>query len=186
MLTKFGVPNPPEHPVSFAYEDVFELETNAKFERLVIGPAANQASLLLELAATWESKRYGLLYLLVVARGEHPEGRYQCPEVLGTVELRTFLQRYGTFLEQDGRHSLWIVSPVGEGTLIYDQHNVIFGYGPLARYRRVLAHRKFTEAAIPFPEPHVHWYHNEFDQTENQLFAEFEWLRFPLQENDYY
>ena len=183
-LIKLGVPDPPELPERHVYGDVFEFSTEPR-EKLVIAPSANHVSLLFELAGCWEVKSFWLLYVLIVSRGEQPAGRYESPQ-LDSEELRTFLTRFGPFLEQDGRHAFWIGSVYGEGTLVYDQHDVIFAYGPVAAYRHVLERRGFVEQSFSYPDPHVHWYHAELDSTEQELFSLWEWEQFPLQEGDDY
>ena len=184
-LTKFAVPDPPNDPARYVYPDVFEASAEPP-ERLVIAPSANHVSLLFELAGCWELKSFWLLYVLLVARGDHEAGRYESPHVLGSDDLRLFLARFQQFLEQDGRHALWIGSPAGEGTLVYDQHDVVFAYGPTDAYRQVLNRRGFAEQTFSYPDPHVHWYHAAFDPVEDELFAMWEWKQSPLQEEDHY
>lgn len=183
-LIKFGVPDPPNLPVRYVYGDVFELSAEPR-EKLVIAPGGNHVSLLFELAGCWELKTFWLLYVLLLDRGEHRAGRYQSPDV-SSEELRAFLMQFGPFLEQDGRHAFWIGSTAGEGTLVYDQHDVIFAYGPLAAYREVLKRRGFVEQKFSYPDPHVHWYHAALDPVGDQLFALWEWEHFPLQDGDDY
>jgi len=180
-LIKFGVPGAGSETVRYRYGDWFETT-----DRMLIGPSGGQTSLLFELAGLWEHRSYWLLYVLLVGRTGRPEGRYQAPQLPGSGELRTFLEEFGPFLEQDGRHAFWIGSAAGEGTLVYDQHDVLFAYGDLAAYRRVLDRRGFVEQPFSYPDPHVHCYHAELDAVEERLFSRWEWIWSPLREDDHY
>jgi hypothetical protein len=44
--------------------------------------------------------------------------------------------------------------------------------------------RGFHREPVRFPGPHSHRYHASYDGAEDQLFADGEWLEFPLQERD--
>jgi hypothetical protein len=39
-------------------------------------------------------------------------------------------------------------------------------------------------ARITFPDPHTHYYHDEFDVVEGRLLKYWEWTHFPLQPGD--
>ena len=72
-----------------------------------------------------------VLYVLVVSRKEENEtARYQSGEV-SRAEVQAFLERFEDYLENDGRHHIWIHSPESSATLVYDNHDVIYCYGPL-------------------------------------------------------
>jgi hypothetical protein len=184
-LIKFAVPDPPNDPTRYTYPDLFEVLDDLR-ERLVIAPSGNHVSLLFELAGCWELKSFWLLYVLLVPRGNHEAGRYESPNLLTSDDLRVFLARFGPFLEQDGRHTFWIGSPAGEGTLVYDQHDVIFAYGPIGGYREVLNRRGFVEQSFSYPDPHVHWYHAIFDTAEDELLAMWQRRHSPLHDDDHY
>lgn len=179
---KLGVPDPPNDDVRHTYGDVFEVDEG----RLVIAPSGNHTALLFELAGCWELKSFGLLYVLLVSRTGREVGRYQSPDPLTSEELRSFLTEFGSFLEEDGRHAFWIGSVAGEGTLVYDQHNVIIAYGPIRGYRNVLERRGFVEENVSYPSPHVHRYHADLDATEERLLTTFDWLHTPLRDGDDY
>ena len=55
------------------------------------------------------------------------------------------------------------------GLLVYDQHNVIFAYGPLDDFKLILESRGFHEAEFWFPAPHAHSYLPENDDEEERL-----------------
>ena len=179
---KFGVPDQAGAPRRHEHGDRYEIDE--RYERMVIAPSGNHASLLFELAGCWESKSFWLLYVLVVDRGNHEAGRYQSPHLLDSEELREFLTTFAAFLEQDGRHAFWIASGAGEGTLVYDRHDVIYAYGSLPAYREVLERRGFVEQVFSYPDPHMHCYHAELDAAEDELLARWDWQRSPLLDGD--
>jgi len=170
--------------VPFSYPNVWAAERTSGPVRLVIGPTRGHIGLMRELATCW-SPGYSLLYVLLVSRLGNEPGRYQCPDPLFLVELDGFLETYGTFLESDGRHHLWIGSLTNEGTLVYDRHNVIYAYGPLDSYRRILDRRGLGEVPeVRFPAPHTHEYNEQNDAWEDRLMNHWVWRKFPLQDND--
>ncbi|HEY7086520.1 MAG TPA: hypothetical protein VH518_00445 [Tepidisphaeraceae bacterium] len=123
--------------------------------RLVIGPAARHVELLTELAAELGGNPWYVLYLLLVPRlGNRPPGRYQSPPFQTHRELSAFLASFRSFFEGDGRHHVWVGSAANDGLLVYDQHNVIFAYGPLERYKEILRARTFGQSQFWFPVPH--------------------------------
>ena len=75
---------------------------------------------------------YILLYVLHTPRGEGEPGRYQSPE-LSRNELDAFISQFGAYLSADARFDLWAYSPKEQATVVWDRHNQLFAYGPLAR-----------------------------------------------------
>jgi hypothetical protein len=95
----------------------------------------------LALAQIWRENYY-LLYVLLHSRGgKRRSGRCQSPGPLSYEEVAGFCRHFHRFLETDARHHLWIGSTVGAGTLVYDHHNWICGYGDLAAYTEILTQR---------------------------------------------
>jgi len=69
--------------------------------------------------------------------------------------------------------------------LVYDNHDVIYAYGPLAEFEDILRSNGLTQCeAVSFPAPHTHRYNVEFDQQARDIMKHWEWIRFPLQESD--
>jgi hypothetical protein len=169
--------------VEFHYDDIYDIEKTTGGSRLVIAPAAGHDVLLGELAEVIRGPYY-LLYVLLVSRLGREEGRYQSPEPMSLADLRLFLTAYGPFLASDGRHHFWIGAPDNSGLLVYDQHDVIYAYGALEEFERLLLGKGFTRREVRFPAPHTHHYHPENDAAEDRLFAALEWTRFPLQDQD--
>jgi hypothetical protein len=181
---KFGAIDPAGSETEYCYANCWTEETTTGPTRLLIAPASRQADLLFQLSGCFTGP-YWLLYLLLVSRiGKRP-GRYQISAPVPRAELKLFLDQYREFLENDARHHLWIAGPQSTGLLVYDNHNVIYGYGPLACYKNVLTAAGLKgEEEIRYPVPHAHKYNAEFDAQEEVLLQEYEWRYSPLQESD--
>lgn len=67
---------------------------------------------------------------------------------------------------------------------MYDQHDVLFAYGPVDRYRALLTARSYRDAEFWFPAPHAHSFLPGNDAEEERLMAELPWQHFPLQPGD--
>lgn len=169
--------------VPFRYSDIYELQKTTGPQRLAIAPAGNQIELLLNLAQTLPEP-FGILYVLLVSREGNDLGRYQSPAPIGGKKLENFLVQFQDYLELDGRHHLWITSLPSSSTLVYDQHNVVYAYGPLDQFEERLIRRGMSAGEIRFPAPHQHMYHPAFDVSENQMLAYWDWKQFPLAPGD--
>ena len=100
--------------------------------------------------------------------------------------METFLNLFRDYLESDGRHHIWITSLPTSSTLVYENHNVIYAYGPLEEFEQVLIKRGLTECEVQFPVPHVHNYHSAFDADECEIMTYWKWGYFPLVEHEDY
>jgi hypothetical protein len=167
------------------YGDVYFQQPCEWYERLVIGPSKDHVALMLDLAALFAGHPWYLLYVLLVPReGGHAAGRYGSPAFKDHNALSEFVREYGDFFEGDGRHHLWISSPADGGLLVYDKHNVIFGYGPLAEMRAVLEAREFTDQEFWYPYPHSHFYLPSFDAEVERLMRALAWTHSELRPDD--
>jgi hypothetical protein len=183
-MYKFGViENGTER--EHAYGNVWEIESTTGPKRMVIAPSSGHIELLQSLAAGWNDGYFLLYVLLVSCRGNRP-GRYQSPGPLTAADVRAFCGEYGAYLETDGRHHFWIGSPTDQGTLVYDQHNVIFAYGDLASYERIATGRGLVQGHVRFPAPHTHQYNEGNDEREDAILSHWEWRWCALQDNDEY
>lgn len=168
----------------YVYPNVWEVEQTTGPQRLVIAPSGNHIDLLIELTRQLPEP-FGVLYVLVVPRGGSGEpGRYQSAQPCDRKELERFLRRFQKLLESDARQHLWLLSLPSQAQLIYDNHNVIYAYGPLDAFKRVLTAKGLTEGQVQFPSPHAHNYNAEFDEDERQIMSYWEWIYFPLAEGD--
>lgn len=151
---------------------------------MVVGPSSRHIAILDALAATFAEQRYYLLYVLLLSHAGREPGRFQSPVVDSHEDLQLFIWTFQNFLEQDGRHHLWISAADSSQLLVYDQHNVIFAYGDDGRFESVLKNMGFKEEAFWFPSPHFHGYEPSSSNAENELISYFNWQRFDLQLGD--
>jgi len=151
--------------------------------RIVAAPDRDQVGLLIDLARTLPGP-FHLVYMALATRGLRPTGRYQSMRPLTREELEAFLSRFRQFLEQDGRHHLWIGSAGEPSTLVYDQHQLLLLYGRLEAYAPVLRAAGMDEGPVLQPEPHRHLVHEAFDAAENDLLGSMGWTWNPLEPED--
>ena len=170
------------------YGRIFERERlQGSVERLCIGADERQTDLLLTLSRIMPEP-LGLLYVLhTPVHEKHEAGRYMSP-LVSRKEAAAFLEAHAAFLECDGRHDFWIGHLDDNGRLapplVFDQHNLIYAYGPLDRYEAVLREGGFVEGAVKIPAPHNHHYHHEFNDLIDAMHTYWAWRRVPLQPSD--
>jgi hypothetical protein len=167
----------------FAFPDVYELERGTAWQRLRIGLRHGEVERMVELCSELPGP-FGVLYVLVVSRLGRDQGRYQSSRPVEFDDLAEFLRRYRDFIEQDGRHHIWVSDVADEGQLIFDRHNIIYAYGPLDRFKARLRARGVTEGTVRIPTPHGHEYHAEFDVLEDEMMSYWDWRYFPLGPGD--
>lgn len=125
-----------------------------------------------------------LLYVLHTPRVEDAAGRYQSPP-LELAEVESFLRRRADYLACDARFDLWAHSPSQAATVVWDRHDVVFGYGPLDDYEVRLHALGFAPvSSLEIDVPHVHHYRSEFDADAQAVLADFDWHRTDLREED--
>jgi hypothetical protein len=170
----------------WTYENVWAIEELSGTQRLVIAPRFGHPGILGRLIEIMPEPMW-LLYVLVVPRGEGDAGRYQGSEPQSHEQVRRFLDEFETFLETDGRQNLWIRSETGSAMLIYDRHDLIYGYGPIDEWKEILKQVGLNEvpsASIKIPDPHSHHYHASLDAEASRLLAYFGWHHTPLRDED--
>lgn len=163
--------------VAHSHAPVFELS-----QRLVAGVPGSDPAVIEALLECLEPP-YFLLYVLHTPRGEGSPGRYQSP-ALSLTDVRGFLHRFGALLRGDGRYDLWVHSPVENATLVWDRHNLLYGYGPLDRYAAKLLALGFVAGTPDIPSPHEHYYRAALDMLAAELIAAFDWTHTPLRPED--
>lgn len=168
---------------SFYYPHCWERQQTSGPERICIAPHSNQIDLLEELSEGFVGPS-GILYVLVVPRGSGTAGRHQMARPMERIMLESFLARDRRFFEEDARHHLWIADVTGQDQIVYDRHNVIYAYGTLERFERVLRSRGLREGKVAVPVPHVHHYHGEYDEAERSILEEYDWIFSPLRPED--
>lgn len=167
----------------YDYGNVFAVGEAGAVTRLAIGPSTDQIALMLRLAEAWGGDYY-LLYILLLSRGEKEDGRYQSP-LLSFEQVSRFCSIFSDFIETDGRHHFWIASIDRRGLLVYDQHNIIWAYGDLETYTRILTESGFKPGVVDVPFPHSHHFHVENDDCVRQVLDNRAWQHSPLQPGDY-
>jgi hypothetical protein len=151
--------------------------------RLVAAPDRDQVGLLIELSRTLPEP-FIIVYVLLSMRTLRPPGRYQATRPVSRDELETFLGEFREFLEQDGRHHLWIGAAEEPSTLVYDQHQVLYLYGRLDEYAAVLRRAGMDEGPVIIPLEHRHDSHDELDGAEHRLLSHLMWTWNPLEPED--
>jgi hypothetical protein len=169
--------------IPHSFSPVFTIEAlSAEKYRLVAGVPDGDSSVLLKLAECL-APPFFVLYVLHTPRGEGEAGRYQSPE-LDLAPLKALISRFSAFLAADARFDLWIHSPQSNGTLVWDRHNLIYGYGPTKAFSEALSALGFSEGMPIVPGPHRHHYREEFDDEASALLSEFRWQYSPLRPED--
>src|SRR5690242_2941594 len=151
-------------------------------ERVRIGPRGGQRYLVEHLASML-GPSYKLLYLLHTSRTHAPIGRYESPW-LDDAELKAFLDRFAQFFTEDSRHDLWLLGGGGEGQIVWDRHDIVFAYGPIAKYVTHLEAAGFREGWPMMPDVHAHCYNEEWDDAERAILDYLDWDRSDLQPGD--
>jgi len=169
--------------IPYRYPNTWAVEKTAGPDRLVIAPSSNHVELMTKLARTLPEP-FGILYVLLVSRTDNQTGRYQCPSPCGKEELGTFLREFKEYFEGDGRHHIWVTSLPASATLVYDQHDVIYAYGPLEHFKKLLHGEGLSEGQVSFPVPHAHNYNPQYDELEQRVLAYWDWRQSPLMTGD--
>jgi hypothetical protein len=184
FLCKFGFEDKSWQQIPHVYPGVWATENTSGPNRLVIAPASRHVDLLLAMSERM-GEPFSLLYILVAPHGAAREGRYETPHFLPRDEIVLFLNRFGPFLESDGRHHFWMRSIGESDLLVYDNHNLIYAYGCLDRFKEVLKAEGLAEVPkVVLPYPHTHFFHFEFDTEQDELLSFWNWERSALQDED--
>lgn len=179
---KFGFLNPDDQ--AYRYPNVWAIEQTSGPCRLAIAPENSQVDALLNLIETMPEP-FWILYVLVVPRKGNEPGRYQSPEPQTRDAMGRILREFKAFLENDGRHNLWIKSESSPAMLVYDRHNLIYGYGPLEEFEAILSKMGLKESpSIQPPVPHSHHYNASFDIDEHRILEYWPWHYTPLKDTD--
>ena len=148
--------------------------------RLIAAPDKDQIALTLNLVEGLQEP-FRVLYVLLVPRDDQKdEGRFEMMQLLSREELSAFLLRYRELFENDGRHHLWVTASDDDASIVYDQHNVLFLYGPSERFTKVLNAAGLAEGEVVYPSPHSHHYHAENDAALDDMLERYEWQWYPL------
>jgi hypothetical protein len=153
-----------------------------ELQRLLAGVPDSDPRVFLRLARELTGP-YFLLFVLHTPRGIAEPGRYQSPAV-DLDDVEDFVERFGPLLAADARFDLWLHSPADQATLVWDRHDQLFAYGPLARYAQALRAAGFVQGDVRVPAPHEHRYHAVLDDLAREVIEHFDWRCSPLQPGD--
>jgi len=171
--------------VRHVYSNQYCFETTSSGSRRICLTTSNgYVDLFLALAAILPEPFF-ILYVLILSRKQENEAaRYQSGQVSYS-ELKAFFGRFEDYFENDGRHHVWIHSPESSATLVYDNHDIIYCYGPLETFSTVLQNNGLKMVdEIQRVGPHGHCYNQEFDSCEGELLKFLKWKKSPLQPQD--
>jgi len=185
-LFKLGVVHPLTSDLQrYAHPHTWTRQGTSGPDRLLIAPAADPVGVLVALLSALPEPITILYVLLLSRQKENATGRYQSAPFARRADAAAFLMEYRHFLEEDGRHNVWILSAAtGQPTLVYDQHDLIYAYGPLDDFTDILSTRNIRQAdeTVALPMPHIHLYHHEMDRVERDILTRNSWTLFPLVE----
>jgi len=151
--------------------------------RKILATAPGSDPLIFERMARCLAPPLHLLYVLHTPRGEGQPGRYQSPE-MSHEEFLGFLGRFDRFLRADARFDLWVYSPEDQATVVWDRHNLVYGYGQEDCMVEALRALGFEAGQPTIPSPHVHNYHQSLDGDARDLLAHVAWAHTPLKPED--
>ena len=159
----------------------FRRDVEAGGERVTVAPAGSPLELLARLVSAM-GEPYAVVYVLLECWTFRPEGRYQAAQPLTAGQLGAFLTEFSEFLEEDGRHGLWVMSGAEAATVAMDRRGVVTAWGSSGKWPPVLARLGFTEGVVT-PGP-VRTRIPERDQDEARLLAAMPWQWNALEPGD--
>ncbi|GAA0917176.1 hypothetical protein GCM10009552_36010 [Rothia nasimurium] len=169
--------------LAHSFAPVFHVpDRGATNKRLVAGVPDGDPSLFAGLLGCL-SPPYFLLYVLHTPRGEAQPGRYQSP-ALSLEQTTSFIDQFGTFLRADARYDLWGHSPHDNATVVWDRHNLLYGYGPVELYQARLIDLGFSIDVPVVPSPHQHCYRRDLDSMAKSVIEAFDWSFSELRPED--
>jgi hypothetical protein len=170
--------------VEFRYENTFQRQMTEERERLVIAPSNDHIEVILRLIREM-TPPYWVLYILMVPHHDSSRaGRYQLGGSWDDDASRELLTSFKDFFEGDARHHLWIGSNSDRSMVVYDQHNVIFAYGPVDQFAAILQAQGLQEGPVNYPYPHTHHFRSAFDHFEQELLTHYSATWYPLEDGD--
>lgn len=166
----------------FARTSTYAVESAGATKRVVLRPTDSCVSIVNALVHTLPNEVYLLIVLIASRRGRN-SGRYQSP-LMSLADAKDFLLEFGEFFDRDARSHLWIATPDGRSTIVWDNHQLVYAYGDVVRFEKMARGHGFLPGSVDLECPHRHNYHHLFDNNEEEVLDRFEWLCLPLQEGD--
>lgn len=158
-------------------EEAFHLVTDRRFtaerSRLVIS-AASESLFIISKLISLVGDRFRVTYVREHQEGEVEQGRYLLRHSFEYREAIEFLYTHQEFLLCDGRHHLWIMNETQKSGIVYDQHDLIYYYGPQLRAIAFLLYREFlpTRSLSHSNFPHGHGFRSTFDEEEAEIVSQ--------------
>jgi hypothetical protein len=133
--------------------------------RLCIGGGEDPVGLLLRLG---QALTEPLFVLAVIDVSTEATGKYES-EAMTDADVASFFDQFGRLFAEHGRAEAWIGSLPDEGGLardfvVLDDHDLLYAYGPLDVFERILRDVGFTTGLPEIPVPHVHGLNVELAQ----------------------
>ncbi|MCW3849110.1 hypothetical protein OF829_17865 [Sphingomonas sp. LB-2] len=167
----------------YSHPPVFDIHRTANGQSRLMATAPGSDPLVFLKLAECLTPPFILLYILHTPRSETEPGRYQSEEISGA-ELRAFVETFATFLSSDARFDLWVYSPEDRATIVWDRHDLVYGYGPVEALENGLRGLGFSRGEPQLPVPHEHHYHPGCDEAARSLLASRDWSWSPLMPED--
>jgi len=168
--------------VPYSHGAVYSVVPSGEGEKLLAGIPSGDWRPFERLVSSLEPP-YLLLYVLHTPRGEGGAGRYQSP-ALSPLQFQKFMQRFGSYLSSDARFDIWAHSPTEKATIVWDRHDQLFAYGPIAKYSAVLDALGFGHGDAGISFAHQHHYRPESDATAHDILRSLPWTHSPLRPED--
>lgn len=169
--------------IEHSHPPIYSLEMTTAGEEKLIATVPGSDPIVFQKLAHCLTPPFFVLYVLHTPRGEGEPGRYQSAEITRD-DLDRFIRRYELFLRSDSRFDLWLHSPADQATIVWDRHNLAFGYGPTRSLIAALRGLGFERGQPTIPAPHQHHYHQAFDDDARAVLTDMAWSYSPLQPED--
>ena len=143
-----------EEDTPFRYPETWarEVASDTDVVRLCIGGGDDPVRLLLAVA---EALAEPLFVLAVIDVSEAETGKYES-EAMTYADVASFFDEFGRLFAEHGRAEAWVGSTHEGGLIVLDEHDLLYAYGPLDEFERILRDRGFTAGLPEMPVPHVH------------------------------
>ena len=171
---KLGTFEPDRGWVPVQLDHVYTRERQRNVDRIAAAPRSGHIDLIARLVAAVPGP-FRFVYCLLDGSDELPGGYYTVVRDLGGDEVCALLTDFREFFEVDGRHSLWITSPREKATLIFDEHNLVYAYGPLDTFEEVLKGVGLQPGEVEVPFPHSHHRHERLESELQRLMTRETW-----------
>jgi hypothetical protein len=120
-----------------------------------------------------------LLYVLHTPRSAQSAGRYQSPD-LTVDQVLEFIEHFTEYFHSDARFDLWFHSRSSGQTIVFERHDLLYGYGAPEKHRAILEGLGYEKGEVVIAAPHAHYYRAEFDEAARRVQECFAWSMSPL------